>query len=215
MKNISCAILCISLFAGCSESPKENEAPVMDGYEKLRLRNIQKAKEKQLVEERRKKEEGTGIWQVKYYVDEFEERTDQSYIIAKVSGDFSNSATEGSKLGVRFLIDHQLSLSIFLYEYGGNNPVKRTGSINSKYDVLVQSSKGTRKKIRASNSSNRISIVGSNASTIVDFLKEGGEVKFLIVNVDRESTKYRFSVKDNHPRGLVNAIKARQRRYMQ
>lgn len=59
------------------------------------------------------------VWQINYYVDEFNNPTNDAYITNKkaFSGTFSNSATTNSKLDARILIDKN-GISIKLYEYG-------------------------------------------------------------------------------------------------
>ena len=58
-------------------------------------------------------------WELKYYVDEFKEPTEEWYITNSEPfwGEFSNTATEGSEVTVNLLIDQEV-LSIVLYEYG-------------------------------------------------------------------------------------------------
>ena len=68
-------------------------------------------------------------WTKEYYVDEFNDPTDKSYIRGHFVGTFSNSATSGSALDVYFYIDHNLTettgvlseydcFTIKLFEYG-------------------------------------------------------------------------------------------------
>jgi len=179
-----------------------------------------------LLELAKEEEERTGIWMVNYYVDEWGEPTRNPYISTSkpfILGTFSNSATERAKLDVRLLIDvnpminvngvpmvtnPSFSFGIKLYEYGGKNPVKNTGHMNSEYSVLVKSSIGIRKEMTAYNVSDRIIIDGNDAKTIIGFLDEGGEVKFLIRNTNRTSTIYRFNVDGSHPQALNNVIES-------
>lgn len=72
----------------------------------------------------------TGIWNIAYYVDDFGEPTKKGYIRnpSYIRGTFSNTATQNSDLNVRFLIDSATDVSIMLYEYAGNNPVKAYSS---------------------------------------------------------------------------------------
>lgn len=68
----------------------------------------------------------TGIWENTFYVNKFGEYTKDKYIRNRnfISGKFSNSATEDSNLNVRFLSEGPNKISIMLYEYARDNPVK-------------------------------------------------------------------------------------------
>ncbi|WP_314791700.1 hypothetical protein [Tannerella forsythia] len=84
-----------------------------------------------------------GIWETAHYVDEFDEETEYQYVrnADKIIGEFSNSATDGSALAVRILIDNPLDISIILYEYAGRNPVKRG---RGTYNISIQDKDGKR-----------------------------------------------------------------------
>ena len=59
-----------------------------------------------------------GQWQESFYVDEFGEKTEDSFMyIISNDGTFSNSATQNSKLKCQFMLNDD-SLSIKVYEYG-------------------------------------------------------------------------------------------------
>lgn len=73
-----------------------------------------------------------GIWNINYYIDDFGETTDESFVIGLVTdGKFSNSATEGSDLSVRILVDSD-NVRLRLYEYSQNNPIKDEGTLHLK-----------------------------------------------------------------------------------
>ena len=99
-------------------------------YQKL-LKEIEKKKQEEEAEEKLRLANlnNTGIWSVKFYVDDFGEPTKKGYIIntKKIRGTFSNTATQDSKLDVEFVISghpKRVSVEIYLYEYAHNNPVK-------------------------------------------------------------------------------------------
>jgi hypothetical protein len=135
-------------------------------------------------------------WQVKHYVDEFGDKTGESYITTKkwVKGTFSNSATTNSKLNVKILIDADdiVSVSIKLFEYASNNCVKAYGideySVSVKCDGIIHS-------FNARNHSDRLSF-GKGANLILHkFLLSNKPIKFAIKESDGTSS-YSFQLKN-------------------
>lgn len=177
------------------ESPKNSEF-------KSLLKKIEK---EELVEKKRKEAEekerirlaninNTGMWSVRYYVDEFGESTKQGYITnsSSIKGTFSNTATQDSRLNVDFLISGSYKISIQLYEYAGNNPVKAYSS--ESYRVLIQDKDGNRLKLRATNYSDRLSFDKSTSRKVHNILMKGGTIKFKIVEIDTPTTEYEFTI---------------------
>lgn len=84
--------------------------------------------------------ETVGDWELKYYVDEFNNPTDRPYISTKSDffGIFSNSATTNSNLRVRILIDKE-SVAIMLWEYG-TYKVKAYSTVD--YSIVFLDDKG-------------------------------------------------------------------------
>lgn len=151
----------------------------------------------------------TGIWQVVNFVDDFGEPTDNKYIrnSSLIKGSFSNTATQNSDLNIRFLISNRDDVSIMLYEYAGNNPVKAIG--NTNYRVLLQNKDGERHDLGAVNRSDRLSFSVNHSRIIHNALLKGGEVQFRINEVRTPTTQYHFSINnalyyDNAYRILMN-----------
>lgn len=138
--------------------------------------------------------DNTGMWRVGYYVDEFGEPTKDGYITntSYIKGVFSNTATENSDLNVKFLISDKNDISIQLYEYARNNPVKAYSS--DSYSVLMQDKDGNRTKLRATNYSDRLSFDKTESIKIHNALMKGGEVVFRITEIRTPTTQYAFSV---------------------
>jgi hypothetical protein len=167
-----------------------------------------KKKKKQELAEKKKKEaaekerirltnlNNTGIWDVTYYVDDFGEATKQGYIrnTKKIRGTFSNTATQDSKLDVRFLISNDSDISIKLYEYAGNNPVKAYST--KLYKVLIQDDDGNRFKATAKNYSERLSFDKVWSREIHKALMKGGTIKFRIIEEDAQTNEYSFNIRD-------------------
>lgn len=150
-----------------------------------------------------------GIWNISHYVDDFGEPTKEAYITCnRFLGKFSNSATEGSDLGVYFLIDKSKDIDIKLFEYNHNNPVKAL-SVDIYY-VLVRDKDGKKYNLRGymRGGSDRLSIeyleshYGSKGwykqrsygYTLQKILKKGGIVKFRITDCEYGTTHYSFEV---------------------
>lgn len=138
----------------------------------------------------------TGIWKIKYYVDDFGEPIKNKYIAAGVSGLFSNTATQNSRLNIDFLIDGKSEIAIMLYEYGRNNPVKGHRKYPDYYCVYLQDKNKKRFKLRATNTSDRLVFSRSDARKIHNALIKGGKIKFVINEKERLSTEYKFSISD-------------------
>jgi hypothetical protein len=56
-------------------------------------------------------------WELRYYVDEFGDKTEETYMYMRASGTFSNSATQNSKCIYDF-VDSGESLEVHVKEYG-------------------------------------------------------------------------------------------------
>jgi len=180
------------------ESPKNKE------FKQL----LKKIEKEELAEKKRKEDEekerirlaninNTGIWNLCHYVDDFGEPTKKGYITNKsaIQGMFSNTATQNSVLNVSFLIPNLSEISIMLFEYAGNNPVKTFSDIS--YHVLIQDKDGNRLKLRAVNFSDRLTFIDKTTSIKVhNILLKGGTIKFKIVEIDTPTTEYEFTIQN-------------------
>lgn len=138
-----------------------------------------------------------GIWHIKKFVDDFGDFTDESYISNKewIKGTFSNSATEDSDLNVLFLIS-KTAHAIKLFEYAGNNPVKRSfKDEKSEYNNYTVSIKGKNNKVfelKAVNLTDRLKFDEENEELLHEILSKGGIVK-ININQNGSNTEYNFS----------------------
>ncbi len=176
------------------ESPKNNEfKKLLKTIAKEELKEKQKKETAEKERLRKANFNNTGIWSVKYFVDNFGEPTKDSYITNTnlIRGTFSNSATQNSKLDVKFLIPSSSRISIMLYEYAGSNPVKAYSS--TWYEVFIQDKNKTRIRIFAENTSDRLLFDKIDSRKIHNVLLKGGTVKFRIV--ENSITNYEFAIK--------------------
>lgn len=184
-------------------SEKHPESPKNKEFTEL-LKVIEK---EELVEKTRKELEekeqvrlaninNTGIWSVGYYVDEFGEPTKKGYVrnTNVIRGTFSNTATQDSDLDVKLLITNSSDISIQLYEYAGNNPVKAYSP--DSYTVLIQDKEGNRLKIRAVNYSERLGFDANESRKVHNALMKGGSLKFRITENDTPTTQYEFTIEN-------------------
>ncbi len=148
---------------------------------------------------------GTGMWSIRYYVDSLGENTREKYISNEniMRGSFNNSATQGSNLNIKFLISNSSDISIQLYEYARNNPVK--ASSPESYVVLLQDRNRSRMTLRAVNYSDRLSFDKRNSKKIHKALLKGGVLKFFIKEIDTPTTQYNFTIQEAD--GYRNAYK--------
>lgn len=183
------------LYENHPESPKNSEFKILlikiEKEELVEKKRIQ-AEEKEQI--RLANINNTGIWTVGHYVDDFGEPTKEGYIrnTSLISGLFSNTATQNSDLNVKFLISNSSDISIMLYEYASNNPVKAYSS--DSYRVLIQDKDGKRYKLTATNYSDRLSFNKSTSRKVHEILMEGGMIKFKIIESDTPTTEYDFTI---------------------
>ena len=180
---------------------KHPESQKRQHYSNLLPSIENKIKEELAVIEKQKKDSirlanigNLGIWEVQYFVDDFGERTKEGYITTKnpIYGTFSNTATQNSDLRVHFIIAGKQNVAIELFEYNSNNPVK---GYRDTYRVLVQDSNGERHTLSASNNNwDRLSFGKNDSGKMFNILSKGGEIKFKIVDAERPTTEYSFTV---------------------
>ncbi|MDM8158256.1 hypothetical protein QUH73_00375 [Labilibaculum sp. K2S] len=197
----------LKLYKEHPESPKNKEFELIrNKIEKLQLA-IEKKKEAELLAEKMKKEveekeryrlanlNNTGAWEINHFVDEFGEPTKNGYITGKslIRGTFSNTATQDSELNAYFLISDASNISLKLFEYAGNNPVKAYSS--DYYSVLVQDKDKKRYKLNAINyESDRLTFSKEHSWILHSIFKKGGSVKFKIIEEDTPTTYYEFTI---------------------
>ena len=123
----------------------------------------------------------TGIWEVRYYVDEFNNPTTEGYITTKdyVVGTFSNSATTNSELYVIWLIDKS-DVAIKLVEYGRS--VVKSSYSSTNYNIVMLDPDGNRVYMTGTmwKGGDRIYIDSEYESTVIEALKRNGSVSFRI-----------------------------------
>ena len=137
-------------------------------------------------------------WELDYYVDDFQQPTDESYLCSKTfSGQFSNSATTKSRLDVDVLVDKE-KISFVLYEYGYYQVKNSSSYYEDEYNITMRLKNGKEYKFSGAVycGGDRIIIDENYNSTVVKALsqKENSPVAFYIEHAKYTTTKYLFSV---------------------
>ncbi len=137
----------------------------------------------------------TQFWKKGSYVDEFKNETGETYITNtnRIDGQFSNTATENSSLGVKLLINKN-TVDIQLYEYNRDVPIK--SSIDRKYYTSF-SCNGKRHTHIGKLLQDRIEFSDKANIEIIEALKSNSEVMFNIVDESDTTSTYRFTIPPN------------------
>lgn len=155
-------------------------------------------------EEPKTAKKAAAIWEKKYYVDQFGDKTEDPYITNKdyFTGTFSNTVvTDEEGCNVTLLVDKEkTSFKLFIYE---TQPVKNPLSTSMEYDVILRSASGEEKSFTGTinGSGDRISIRNGSIlkyhKMFVDFMKQNegqGDVRVLIQNRKSKTEKYKFTI---------------------
>lgn len=137
------------------------------------------------------------VWKSLYYDDEFGQPTDEGFVTTDryVEGKFSNSATTDSKLYVAFIADLEY-LAIQMLEYGNNTVMNSSSRYDEAYDITMRIEDDTRHQITGViwTGGDRIVIDDSYTDLVVEALSATGSVDFYIVQRDRPTTTYLFTL---------------------
>jgi len=155
--------------------------------------------------------EGLGDWEVKYFVDEFGDPTNNGYITTKelISGNFSNSATNNASLLAQFLIKDSAHVALKLYEYE-SNVVKAYSS--KKYSVKIKDNKGEKYSMTCSiyKGGDRVYFDESyNKNHISKFHKlliKGGNLTIVITDTEYGLTTYKITVNGDGYKNAFNTL---------
>lgn len=143
-------------------------------------------------------------WKKSFYVDEFDEPTDEWFVSREFTGTFSNSAATNSPLSGQLVIDSE-KISIFLFKYY-KNQVKNPYSFSQKYEISVRLENGNTKEFIGSmhSDSDRILVTGSSVEPLKELLKNGGKIKFYICEADNDITNYLFEISSDNLKSMID-----------
>lgn len=133
------------------------------------------------------------VWEKMYYVDEFDQPTDNYYICATINGTFSNSATTDDALSVVLFMDED-GLRIRLIEYGSNF-VKGYHSDGTSYTATVLMPSGEKIKMSCNldYGSDRLKFNARANEMLLEALREEKDIKIRIDEEDGISS-YLFTI---------------------
>lgn len=143
------------------------------------------------------------IWEKRFYVDDFDEPTDEWYITTECMGVFSNSATTDSKLTCVVLYD-AVNVAFVLYEYN-RYQVKNYYSYSVEYTITTRSNKGEHTFTGyAYSDGDRVTVKESDVEKIKDVLMNDGEIKIYICETKNPISNYLFEVESGNLKDLLN-----------
>jgi DNA-directed RNA polymerase subunit RPC12/RpoP len=141
--------------------------------------------------------ESFGSWEITFYVDEFNNPTNQAYIRTSdvLYGTFSNSATTDSTLYARILIDTE-DIAIKLWEYGRNEVNAYT---STDYKITILDDSGTKHYTTGTMYKNGDRIYLADW-TLVNLLQDNAQLKIYIQENSKYgvNSTYLFSVKNGN-----------------
>ncbi len=142
-----------------------------------------------------------GIFSIDYYVDEFNQPTSDGYVYnySYIEGTFSNSATTNSKLKVTMLVDKE-DITFFLYEYGSSLVKNSSSRYVEEYNITMKTADNTKHSLTGTIycGGDRLFIDEKYEKKVLEALKSGEDVSFYIVQSDRTTTTYLFTIKTSN-----------------
>lgn len=148
-----------------------------------------------------------GIWEVRNYIDNFGDITNSKYISTKhiIKGNFSNSATENSKLNSKIIIESKNEIYILLFEYSGNNPVKSYK--DEYYSIYIKDKYSTKHHTSGImfKNTDRIKLGKLYANKLHKALSDGGEVNIFL---KKDNSTSEYNLKINNADGYANIYKS-------
>ena len=156
-----------------------------------------------------------GLWSVNYYVDDFQQPTEEWYITNETSftGTFSNSATTNSKLLVQVAVDEfegeGKRVAFFLYEYGRNQVKNSSTNYVDEYTITMRGADGTDTSLSGTVycGGDRLFIDDKYVDTVLNAMKGEGTLSFNIVE-EHTSTSYLFSMETDNFGSLYESVAA-------
>lgn len=191
-------ILVIAVFSSLTSSDEDDTATTADGSTVAAVAEVDDTTA--AVETEPSTPE---TWSKNFYVDDFDEPTDEWYISRSFAGTFSNSATSDSRLTGYIFIDAE-DICIFLYEYNSHQ-VKNVYSRSKDYSISVRLSDGTTKEFSGSiySEGDRIVVDESDTAELKNLLINGGEMKFYVYEEENSVTNYLFEVSSDNLKDII------------
>lgn len=143
---------------------------------------------------------GTGLWELKYYVDDFGDETESSFLQLWGNGYFSNSAASNSEMSARIILDKN-SVRLQLIEYT-SLVVKEDGF----YEVSIKDAEDNITEFLLYNSDLGYMIfIDSQIDRFKKLVQKGGILKFYVIHNNKYTTNDTYTFKMDVT-GYENAI---------
>lgn len=155
--------------------------------------------------------EEASLWETYYYVDNFNQPTEDWYIGNSTCfpGTFSNSATTDSNLLVNMIVD-DIDIAFFLYEYGNHQVKNNSSSYDDLYNITMRTADGTDLSFTGTMfcGDDRIFIDTNYIPQVISALSQEGNTmtSFYIEDAERTTTNYLFIVISNNFAEQYNAL---------
>ena len=115
-----------------------------------------------------------------------------------LQGNFSNSATENSRMNAKIVINKDRTISFKIFEYESNNPVKATSESPERYFIFYIFEENSENKYGSAsgvNKSDNILVPKEDSAQLIKLLKENKKIEFRISGTKyNENTKYNFTL---------------------
>ena len=206
MKRLLPYITILTFIFSCSSADNTNANQLANELsaevEKIKEEAKKAEEEAKRAEEEAKRAEEEALkkknsWQIDYYVDDFGDKTDEGFVYKTVkNGKFSNSATNGSDLVVKFLIEPN-KLAIVLYEYS-KNIVNGSANYPKSYKVKIKDSNDEVFEFTGENYGNRLQFDEEENKQLIDLIDASQKLKFSITEMSKYGTpsSYQFILKN-------------------
>ena len=153
-------------------------------------------------------------WYQDYYVDDFNQPTDQWYVTTEkyFSGTFSNSAVSDADLAVKVMADFEKDVTIFLYEYNRNQVKNSSEYYDDTYSITMRTADGTDHNLTGTLycGDDRIFIDDAYVDEVLAALEGEENVSFYIVNNERTVENYLFTIIPSNFKTVYEAAVAAQ-----
>ena len=164
---------------------------------------------------------GTAVWEKAYYLDAFNDPTEEYYIgtAKRLSGSYSSDSVTDGKLEAELRVDAE-KISVFLYE-NGTDLVKNGDQSSIAFSVQMKAADGSKTQLYGEMVSGGacVEIWEEQARSVLHFADsrqtdnpvaaalcaKNGEVSFYLTREDQPATSYLFTVKTGNFAALYEA----------
>ena len=152
--------------------------------------------------------EAMNLWSVNYYVDNFNQPTEDRFITTQklFAGTFNNSVATNGALGARLVVDPDY-ITITLHSYQDINPDKNVG-FDKTFNITMRTSDGTDHNLSGIfySQNDRIFVDDVYRDEVLAALMEEGNITFYLENADNRIENYLFTIIPDNFKTLYEMI---------